>query len=299
MKDKYPKLRKKRLGSYPYVSVVFSITLALFMIGALGMLAIHSKKLTSLIQENIEMQVYLKRNISEAQQIKIQKLLEGYDFVAKDEQGYARISFISKEEGAEIFIAETGEDFVNFLGENPLRDEFIINIDDQHQTESEMAAIAKSLTELSGVFEVEYVENLVMTINQNITKIAMILGGFAVILIIVVIVLINNTIKLALFSQRFLIRSMQLVGAKSSFIRIPFLLRSAVHGIVGALIASVMLVILAEYAYSKVAELLLLKDNNLMILLVAILIVLGGLIGFFSSLRSVNKYLKLSLDELY
>jgi cell division transport system permease protein len=299
VKDKYPKFKKKRLGSYPYVSVVFSISLALFMIGALGMLAIHSKKLTSLIQENIEMQVYLKKNISEAQQIKIKKLLEGYDFVAKNEDGSARISFISKEEGAATFIAETGEDFVEFLGENPLRDEFIINIDDKHQTESEMAAIAETLEGLAGVFEVEFVENLVQAINQNIAKIAMILWGFAFILIIVVIVLINNTIKLALFSQRFLIRSMQLVGAKSSFIRKPFLLRSVAHGVAGALIASMSLIILAEYAYSKVNELLLLKDNNLMILLVGVLVLLGGLIGLISSLRSVNKYLKLSLDELY
>lgn len=299
MKDKYPKFKKKRLGSYPYVSVVFSISLALFMIGALGMLAIHSKKLTSLIQENIEMQVYLKKNISEAQQIKIKKLLEGYEFVAKNEDGTARISFISKEEGAATFIAETGEDFVDFLGENPLRDEFIINIDDKHQTESEMALNAETLAGLAGVFEVEYVENLVQAINQNIAKISMILGGFAFILIIVVIVLINNTIKLALFSQRFLIRSMQLVGAKSSFIRKPFLLRSVAHGVVGALIASVSLIILAEYAYTKVNELLLLKDNNLMIALVGLLVLLGGLIGLFSSLRSVNKYLKLSLDELY
>lgn len=281
------------------MSVIFSISLALFMIGALGMLAIHSKKLTSLIQENIEMQVYLKKDFSDAQQIKIRKVLEGYDFVAKNEDGSARIRFISKEEGAKEFIAETGENFVEFLGDNPLRDEFIINIDDEHQTEDEMAAIAKTLTELSGVFEVEYVENLVQTINNNIAKVAMILGGFAVILIIVVIVLINNTIKLALFSQRFLIRSMQLVGAKSSFIRKPFLLRSIAHGIFGAIIASILLFAVAEYAYSKVNELLLLKDNNLMFLLVGILILLGGFIGLFSSLRSVNKYLKLSLDELY
>jgi cell division transport system permease protein len=299
VKDKIPKSKKKRLGAYPYVSVVFSISLALFMIGALGLLAIHSKKLTSLIQENIEMQVYLKKNISDAQRIKIKKLLEGYDFVAKDESGAARIGYISKEEGAKVFIAETGEDFVEFLGENPLRDEFIINIDDEHQTEAEMESISTTLEDLAGVFEVEYVENLVLTINKNIAKISMILGGFAAILIIVVIVLINNTIKLALFSQRFLIRSMQLVGAKASFIRRPFLFRSMLHGIAGALIASVLLFALAEYAYSKVAELLLLKDNNLMILLVGILVLLGGLIGLFSSLRSVNKYLKLSLDELY
>jgi len=278
---------------------VFSITLALFMIGALGMLAIHSKKLTSLIQENIEMEIYLRKNVSEAQKIKIRKQLDGYDFIAKDSEGQARIEFISKEDAAEEFIAETGENFVDFLGENPLRDLYIVFIDNKHQTEAKMATIAQTLQGVNGIFEVEYVENLVHAINSNITKISLILGGFAAILIIVVIVLINNTIKLALFSQRFLIRSMQLVGAKSSFIRKPFLLRSILHGIVGALIASSLLFMLAEYAYTKVNELLLLKDNNLMIILVGILVVLGAVIGFFSSLRSVNKYLKLSLDELY
>jgi len=269
------------------------------MIGALGMLAIHSKKLTSLIQENIEMEVYLKKITSDAQRIKIRKLLDSYDFVAKDENSSARIEFISKEEAAETFIAETGEDFVKFLGENPLRDLFIIHIDDEHQTEVEMASIAKTLGELSGVFEVEYVENLVQTINRNIAKIAMVLGGFAIILIVVVIVLINNTIKLALFSQRFLIRSVQLVGAKSSFIRKPFLLRSMLHGVVGALLASSLLFILVEYTYSKISELQMLKDNNLMMMLVGILVILGALIGLISSMRSVNKYLKLSLDQLY
>ncbi|MEN8249363.1 MAG: permease-like cell division protein FtsX [Bacteroidota bacterium] len=293
------KSRKKRLGSYPYVSVIFSISLALFMLGALGMLAIHGKKLTSIIQENVEMQVFLNKNVTEAQRIKIRKVLEGYEFIAREEDQQARIDFLSKEEGAETFIAETGEDFVNFLGENPLRDEFIIHIDREHQTEAKMAEIAQTINGISGVFEVEYVETLVNTINQNVTKIVFVLGGFSIILIAVVIVLINNTIKLALFSQRFLIRSMQLVGAKRSFIRRPFLLRSLMHGIVSALIASALLFMLAEYAYSEVEELMLLKDNNLMILLVGILVLLGATLGFFSSLRSVNKYLKLSLDELY
>lgn len=298
--SKNPKsIKKKSLGAYPYVSVVFSITLALFMIGALGMLAIHSKKLTSIIKENVEVQVFLKKSVTDEQQIRIQKELEGFDFIAKDENGLPRMSFISKEEGARIFIEETGEDFVSFLGENPLRDEYILNIDETFQTEIKMAEIATTLKGVNGVFEVEYVENLVGTINKNVTKISMVLGGFAVILIFVVIVLINNTIKLALFSQRFLIRSMQLVGATKAFIRKPFLLRSLLHGVIGALIAASLLFMLAEYAYSKVEELAMLKDPNLMLLLVAVLIILGGLIGLFSSLRSVNKYLKLSLDELY
>ena len=298
--NKNPKtVKKKRLGAYPYISVVFSISLALFMIGALGMLAIHSKKLTSMIKENVEVQVFLKKSVTDEQQIRLQKVLEGFDFIAKDENGRPKITFISKEEGARVFIEETGEDFVSFLGENPLRDEYILNIDEAFQTEAKMAEIAATLKEVNGVFEVEYVENLVKTINSNVTKVSMVLGGFALILVLVVVVLINNTIKLALFSQRFLSRSMQLVGATRAFIRRPFLLRSVLHGILGALIAASLLFILAEYAYNKVEELATLKDTNLMLMLVGILILLGALIGLFSSLRSVNKYLKLSLDELY
>jgi cell division transport system permease protein len=269
------------------------------MVGALGMLAIHSKKLTSIIKENVEVQVFLRKSVTDEQQIRIQKVLEGFDFVAKDENEQPKIKFISKEEGAKVFIEETGEDFVSFLGENPLRDEYILNIAEDYQTEAQMVEIAKTLEGVNGVFEVEYVENLVKTINSNVTKISLVLGGFALILILVVIVLINNTIKLALFSQRFLIRSMQLVGATRSFVRRPFLLRSIFHGILGALIASSLLFMLAEYAYANIEELALLKDTDLMLMLVGILIVLGAFIGLFSSLRSVNKYLKLSLDELY
>lgn len=298
--SKNPKApKKKRLGAYPYISVVFSISLALFMVGALGMLAIHSKKLTSIIKENVEVQVFLRKSVTDEQQIRIQKVLEGFDFVAKDENELPKIKFISKEEGAKVFIEETGEDFVSFLGENPLRDEYILNIAEDYQTEAKMVEIAKTLEGVNGVFEVEYVENLVKTINSNVTKISLVLGGFALILVLVVIVLINNTIKLALFSQRFLIRSMQLVGATRSFVRRPFLLRSIFHGVLGALIASSLLFMLAEYAYANIEELALLKDTDLMLMLVGILIVLGALIGLFSSLRSVNKYLKLSLDELY
>ncbi len=293
------KIKKKRLGAYPYASVVFSITLALFMVGALGLLAIHSRKLTKLIQENVVMQVYLQKDISEASRLKIRKLLEGYDFVAKDQEGLARIEYISRDEAARQFIAETGENFVEFLGENPLRDVYIIHIAEPYQTEARMAEIAATLQQVKGVYEVEYVENLVQAINRNVAKAALILGGFAVILLLVVVVLINNTIKLALFSQRFLIRSMQLVGAKAGFIRQPFLLRSVLHGMAGGLLASALLYALAEYAYSRIPDLLILRDTTMLLYLMGALMLLGALIGFFSTLNSINKYLKLSLDELY
>ncbi len=292
-------VKKRKLGSYPYISVVFSISIALFVIGLLGLLVLHSQKLTQLIKENIEMQVYLKKEVSKSELTQIRHSLEQADFVSKDKNGVPQIVFISKEKAAENFIAETGEDFASFLGENPLRDAFTINISEAHQTEAKMASIKNSILKFSGIFEVIYVNDLIDIINKNIRNISLILAGFATILILVVLILINNTIKLALFTQRFLIRSMQLVGATNGFIRRPFLFRSMGHGILSGLIASAALFGISEYAYTKIDDLILLKDVNHLYMLYGILLLLGAFLGLFSSIRSVNKYLKLSLDELY
>lgn len=281
------------------MNVVFSISIALFVIGLLGFLVLHSQKLTRLIKENIEMQVYLKKEVSKSQLNQIRLSLEQADFVSKDVNGIPQILFISKEEAAQNFIAETGEDFATFLGENPLRDVFTINISEGHQTEANMASIKTSILKFPAIFEVIYVNDLIDIINKNIRNIGLILTGFAAILILVVIILINNTIKLALFTQRFLIRSMQLVGATNGFIRRPFLFRSIGHGILSGLFASTALFGISEYAYSKIDDLILLKEVNNLYFLYGILVLLGAFLGLFSSLRSVNKYLKLSLDELY
>lgn len=279
--------------------MVFSISIALFIIGLLGQLVLHSKKLTKLIKENIEMQVYLKKEVSKSQLTQIRHALEQAEYVSKDKDGIPKLVFISKEQAAENFISETGEDFASFLGENPLRDAFTIHISESHQTETQMAEIEKSILKFSGVFEVIYVNDLIEIINKNIRNISLILAGFAAILILVVLILINNTIKLALFTQRFLIRSMQLVGATNGFIRRPFIFRSMGHGVLSGLIASLALFGVSEYAYTKIDDLILLKDVNYMYILFGILLLLGALLGLFSSIRSVNKYLKLSLDELY
>lgn len=292
-------VKKRKLGSYPFISVVFSISLALFVIGLLGLLVLHSKKLTRLIKENVEMQMYLNKDVSNSQKTQIRHTLQQADFVSKDLNNVPQVSFVSKHQAAENFIAETGEDFADFLGENPLRDVFTIKIDETHQTEAEMASIQKQLLAMQGVFEVAYVGSLVESINKNITNISLVLAAFAGLLIFVVIILINNTIKLALFTQRFLIRSMQLVGATNGFIRRPFLWRSIGHGLISGVIASIALFAISEYGYKRIDDLVLLKDVNQLFLLFGLLLFLGGFLGFISTLRSVNKYLKLSLDELY
>ncbi len=207
--------------------------------------------------------------------------------------------FFSKEEAAKVFIRETGENFSTFLGENPLRDAFIIKIKPEFYNSRQMRIIKTDLEKIPGVFEATYVEDLVDRINRNIVRITVILIAFAGILLLTVSVLINNTIKLAMFSQRFLIRSMQLVGATYSFIRKPFLLRAAAYGLIGGLLASLLLWLLMQYAYHNVEELKILDDPIRTLGLFSFLCLLGAFVGFISSLRSVNRYLSLSLDDSY
>ncbi len=290
--------KKKKLGSYPSVSVIFSITLALFVIGLFGLLLLQSQKLNALIRENIEVQVYLDKYISENNIIRLRNILSNTDYIAHA-NGEPHIRFISREEAAQQFTGDTGEEFTEFLGENPLRDAFVIKINQQFQDTAALAEIKNQIERFQGVFEVTYIESLVSSINENTAKISLILLGFAFILLIIVVILINNTIKLALFSQRFLIRSMQLVGARPSFIQWPFLRRSIWHGFLSGILAVIFLYLLLNYANNKVEGLAELQDYFEILVLFATIIVLGVLLGFFSTYRSIKKYLKMSLDELY
>ncbi len=293
-----PAIKKKKPGSYPYLSVVFSMTLALFVLGLFALLLLHANRLTELIKENIEVQIYLEKSITDNDRIKIEKTIRSkvYLDVNKENGG---LRFISKQEAADKFINETGEDFMQFLGENPLRDAFVLKIKSAYYQEDKLDKIKSELEATSGVYQVSYVKNLIETINSNITKISLVLFGFAIILFLIVIILINNTIKLALFSQRFLIRSMQLVGATRGFIQRPFLVRSIFHGLLAGILASILLLSLLQYANMNIPELALLQDGAKINFLFLITCLLGGVVGFFSTLRSIRKYIGMSLDELY
>lgn len=297
-KDSKKYKRKKKLGSYHYVSVVFSAALALFVIGLFGTLILQANKLTSVIKQNIELQVYLNKDISSSQRTRIESELASSDYILMTD-GQAEITFISKEQAAQQFIEDTGEDFTEFLGDNPLKDALTIKVNEDFQSNEQLASVKSQIENISGVFEVTYVENLADSINENLTKLSLLLIGIAVILVLVVLLLINNSIKLALFSQRFLIRSMQLVGAKSSFIRTPFLKRSLLHGALAGLIASALLYGLKQFANGEIEGLAELQQQELVFALYGLLIVLGSIIAYFSTLRAMNKYLKMSLDELY
>ncbi|MEQ6119541.1 permease-like cell division protein FtsX [Reichenbachiella sp. MALMAid0571] len=298
MSVKEKKFKKKKLGSYPFVSVIFSITLALFVIGLFGLLVILTDKLTQNIQENVEMQVFLNKDLSNNEVTKISKTLSSKDYVyVKNE--IPQVTTITKQEAAKQFIEETGEDFVSFLGDNPLRDVVVLKIKPEFHLSENLAEIKKEIATIRGVYEVTYIENLVNSINENLAKISVVLIGFSLILFLVVAILINNTIKLALFSQRFLIRSMQLVGATSTFIQKPFLIRASLYGFISGVLAVAILGVLLYFANTKIEGLSELQSNDKLLILTGIILVLGTVVGFISTFAAIKKYLKLSLDELY
>lgn len=290
--------KKTKLGRFKFMSVLFSTTLSLFIVGLFGVIVIQAKSLTTLIRENIEVQIFLNKNLSESQIKNIETQISAKPYVLKKEEG-PNVKFISKEEAAQLFLEDTGEDFSQFLDDNPLRDSYTVAIAEEFQTSEQIQEIVNEIQSMEGVFEVTYMADLVDSINQNLTKVAIVLGGFILILIFTVIMLINNTIKLALFSQRFLIRSMQLVGATRSFIRRPFLARAFFFGILAGMIASAILYAIIEYTKANIDGFALLQDYTLLFILFGGLILIGAMLSFFSTLQAVNKYLNMSLDELY
>jgi len=288
---------KKKLGSYPSISVVSSITLALFAIGVFGALVIYSKELEKAVKETIKIQVYLKTSVTDDERAKMEKQFATKYFLPKDVKD--PVQYVSKEAAAQQFIKETGEDFKKFLGENPLHDAYLLRISESYQSKQSLAKIKSEIEKMPGVFQVYYVENLIESINHNITQIGLAIMGLVAVLLLIVVLLINNTLRLALFSQRFLIRSMQLVGAKRWFIQGPFLWRASMHGLLSGVIASIFLMGLLSFATKRIIELKLIQNNDRLLLLMISLLILGVLVAVISSYRAVNKYLKLSLDELY
>ncbi len=296
MKDS--RRQKRKLGSFPFLSVIFSITLSLVVMGIFGIAFIYLKTLTSIVQSNVEIQVYLDKSIRDHDVKRLEKIMTTRPYIRSDD-ATENIKFISKESAAEVFIRDTGEDFTKFLGDNPLRDAFSVKITNLYQSVDSLKAIEIDLRRLPGVYEVVFQESLIASINKNLRKIGILLLGMTLILLVAVIVLINNTIRIALFSQRFLIRSMQLVGATKGFIRWPFLKRSLIYGLVSGILASGIIFGIIQFAQHQIDDLDKLYAEEPLFILFAVLIFLGLLISYLSTLSSMRRYFKISLDELY
>ena len=290
--------KKKKIGSYPNAMIVMSLTAALFLIGFCGLLVIQSKKLVSIIRQNIEVRVFLDKEETKAGQDSILNIIKNKPYVLVSPD-VAPITYVSKEEAAKEFIEGTKEDFTAFLGENPLRNSYRVKIGEDYFEEAKLQLIKKEIEKIKGVYEVVYQEDLADNINRNVTKIYTVLASFALIMLVIIVLLVNNTIKLAIYSQRFLIRSMQLVGATNGFIQRPYILRGATQGLIGGFLAGGLLVGLQQVAVRNVEGLGELQEYEKIAILVGIVLILGIAIGIASTYQSLARYLRMALDDLY
>ncbi|MCK4361294.1 MAG: permease-like cell division protein FtsX, partial [Bacteroidales bacterium] len=286
--DKYSKRRLKS----SYVTTLVSITLVLFMLGMLGLIILHAKKLSDYVKENIGFSIIMKENVKEAGIIQLQKTLDASDYVKSTE-------YITKEKAAEELTKDLGEDFIDFLGYNPLLPSIDLRLKAEYANIDSLAIIEKDLLANKNVKEVFYQKSLVHLINKNLRRISIIILGFSILLLIIAIALINNTIRLSVYSKRFLIKSMQLVGATQAFIRRPFILKGILHGILGAFIAILLLVGILYFSQQEIPELVNLQDADLFISIFGFVILLGIIISWMSTFFAVKKYLNLKADSLY
>jgi cell division transport system permease protein len=275
-----------------YITSIISITLVLFMLGLLGLIILHGKKLSDFVRENISVSVMLKENVSDEQVVNYMKRLQKTSYVKQAE-------FISREQAAKELSNELGEDFVQFLGYNPLPASIDLQLRAEYANTDSIARIEKQLLTSNLVKEVVYQKSLIDQVNANISKITFVILGFSLILLMISVILINNTIKLSIYAKRFLIRSMQLVGATETFIRLPFIKKSIVHGVIAAAIAILLLVGTLYLVRQRIPEIAQLQDMSQFAVFFAGVLLLGIILSALSTWVSVNKFLRMKIDNLY
>ena len=274
------------------ISTVVGISLVLFMLGTLSFVLINAKKLSDHVKKSFRIQVFIKDDVNDAEIVKFQRMLDVEDYVADTD-------YISKEEAVIMMEEEIGEDFVEFLGFNPLQASIDLHLEPDYAHPDSLKWIEKSIYANPRVKEVVYQPDLIELVNKNIRRISMVVLGFSVLLLIIAIALINNTIRLAVFSKRFIIRSMQLVGATRGFIMRPFIWQGITHGLWAAVIALFLIGGVLYLTKSEIPELMSIQDINSLIQLFGLVVLLGILISVISTIFAVNKYLNSDLDKLY
>ncbi len=281
--------RKVRTAS---VSTVVSIGLVLFMLGTLGLILLNANKITNYVKENIRFQVIIKENVKEVEITQLKKRLQSADHTRK-------VKYIDKEEAKKILQKDLGEDFVDFLGYNPLLPSLDVNLKADYAEPDSIAWIRDDLTQSSIVKEVDYSPDLVQKIDRNVRKLSIILLGFSILLLIVAIALINNTIRLAIYSKRFLIRTMQLVGATRWFIQRPFLLKGLSQGLLGSCLAIFLIAGLIYLIQEQMQEFFDIQDIPTFAMLFSGVILMGLLISLLSTMLAVRKYLRIKPEKLF
>ncbi len=291
MSSRFDSYQKRRLRS-SYFSVVISIALVLFMVGFLGLILLKSTKIANHFKEEVVMTLFLKNTTSTNQTNLLKKSI-------LEEKFTRDVVFISKGEAAKIYSKDLGEDFVNYLGTNPLKNSIDIYLNPGYVTPEKMATISNKFKENSYVFEVSYDKSLVTFLTQNIQKVSFWLFVISSFFGVIAIILINSSIRLSIYSKRFNIKTMQMVGATKSFIRKPFILRGIRLGVLGALLSLIGLALVIYYVDQYIPTLELLKDYTTLAYLCLGVLMCSFMITWASTFFATKRFLNLQTDELY
>jgi cell division transport system permease protein len=282
---------KRRLTS-SYLTTVISITLVLFLLGLAGFLILNVQNLSRHVKENIGFNIELKDNIREADIQQFRKILDAKKFVKSTE-------YITREQAAIETQKALGEDFISFLGYNPLPASVKVKLNAPWANPDSISRIESELKKYPQVSEMYYRKTLIHEINDNVKKISLIIFSFTLLLLLISLTLINNTIRLSVYSKRFLIHTMQLVGATRGFIRRPFIYKGAYYGLLSAMISILLLMGTIYIVQNQIEGLIDFIDPGILALLFVGVIITGIIISSISTFFAVNKYLNLNTDALY
>jgi cell division transport system permease protein len=291
MSSSFDKFQKRRLIS-SYFSVVLSVFLVLFLLGILGLFIINSQKLANDFKEKIAMTVFFKNEANDT-------ILKAFGTELK-KAPYARsMVYVTKEEAAKQHTDIIGEDFMTFLGENPLQNSFDIHLKADYVEKDSIAKIERNLRANAMISDIVYDKQLVNLVNDNIKKVSMwilIISGF---LTFIAVLLINSSLRLSIHSNRFIIKTMQMVGATKAFIRKPFVMRSVKLGMIGALLAIFALVGVLIYVETSFPDLGILDNPILTAIVLVAVFGVGILITWISTHFATQRFLNLRTDDLY
>ncbi len=291
MSSSYEKFKKRRLIS-SYFSVVLSIFLVLFLLGIFGLFVLNSKQLSDHFKEEIPMTVFFKTEANDS-------VINAFAQEMKTARFVKSATYVSKEEAAKIMIADIGENFMDYLGENPLKNSFDIRLKASYIHDDSLRKIDQRIRKNEMVADVGYDKVLVKLAYENIEQISLYILILAGVMAIIAILLINGSIRLSIYSNRFIIKTMQMVGATKAFIRRPFIVRSVTLGVVGALLAVGALVatlLSLDYYFPNLG----LTNQPLASALVLVgVLVVGVLIAWVSTFFATQRYLNLRTDDLY
>ena len=284
------KLKKRIVRSY--LTSTISISMILFLIGVLGIVLLNAERLAKYVRENIGFTLVLNEGVQESEIADLQKSLKATDFVKS-------VEYIDKETAAKRLKEELGEDFTGFLGYNPLLSSIDVKLLADYANPEKLVILEKKFMEYPQVKEVLFQRDMVNIINENVKKMGIVLIIFSGLLLFIFSALINNTIRISIYSQRFIIHTMLLVGATDSFIRVPFIKRSIWYGVVGAMAANLLLFILMFSYAQELKGIVNMDDYKIFGMVFMSVLLIGILISWSSTYLAVNKFLRLKFDELF